>query len=115
MEDRAVSNALRHLIEADGNSVAAIASAVGLPPTTLYSLLGKKSNQADLGILAKLAKCFGVELEYFLGWQEYQAPIKLDRDEKTIIITLRGLNTTGKRKLYEYAMDLRGNPSYHKK
>lgn len=115
MEESAVASALQHLVEKDGNTVAAIAATVGLPPTTIYSLLKKKSNQVDLGILARLAAHFGVGLDYFLDWRSYQEPIVLDKDEETVITTLRGLNTSGQRKLYEYAMDLRGNPSYSKK
>ena len=115
MGESSVADALKHLIEQDGNSVAAIAAAVGLPPTTIYSLLKKKSNQADLSILARLAAHFGVGLDYFLDWRSYRAPIVLDKDEETVITTLRGLSPAGQRKLHEYAMDLRGNPSYAKK
>ena len=115
MEEQSIAKALKYLMERDRTSVSAVSAATGIPAQTLYSTLAKKTNQADLGTLEKLAEHFGVGLEIFCGVEKYKPPLQLGKDEQTVIDVIRGLNEKGQLRLYEYAMELKANPMYEAK
>lgn len=112
MEEQSIAKALKYLMDRDGTSVSALASATGIPAQTLYSTLSKKTNQASLETLKKLAEYFGVGIDIFCGVERYTDTIHLNKEEKEIINMLRRVNGKGKRRLYEYAVELTQNPSY---
>ncbi len=112
MEAQSIAKTLKYLMGRDGVSVSALSSATGVPAQTLYSTLSKKTNQADLETLEKLAEHFGVGVDIFCGVERYMDTVHLDKEEKEIIGMLRRVNGKGKRRLYEYAVELTQNPSY---
>ena len=112
MEKQSIAKALRHLMDRDKTSVSVLAETTGIPAQTLYSMLSKKTNQADLETLEKLAEHFDVGINIFCGVEKYTDTIHLDKEEQEIIEMLRRINDKGKRRLYEYAVELTQNPSY---
>lgn len=42
-----------------------LAQKVGVPPTTIYSIIKRDSKKADIEVLIKIAKLFNVPVEYF--------------------------------------------------
>lgn len=112
MEEQSIARALKYLMERDRITVAALASATGIPAQTLYSTLSKKTNQANLETLEKLARHFDVGVDFFCGVESYTDTLHLDKEEREIIDMLRRINIKGKRRLYEYAVELTQNPSY---
>lgn len=112
MEAQSIAKTLKYLMDRDGVSVSALSSATGIPAQTLYSTLSKKTNQADLETLEKLAAHFSVGIDIFCGVERYTDTIHLDKEEKEIIGMLRRVNGKGKRRLYEYAVELTQNPLY---
>ena len=107
MKEQSVVTALRYLLDQKGMTVAAVAEATGIKPSTLYSALNKKSNQADLGMLKKLADYFEVGIEIFCGVEEYKDQLRLTDEERELIESSRQLNQTGHNRLYEYMKELR--------
>ncbi|MBO4915864.1 MAG: helix-turn-helix transcriptional regulator [Oscillospiraceae bacterium] len=112
MEEQSIAKALKYLMGREGVSVSALAVSTGIPAQTLYSMLSKRTNQANLETLEKLAEHFGVGIEIFCGVDSYTDTIHLDKDEKKVIDMLRSINEKGKRRLYEYAVELTQNPIY---
>ncbi len=112
MENQSIAKALKYLMGRENTSVTVLSSATGIPAQTIYSTLSKKTNQADLGMLKKLADYFGVDIDIFCGVDEYTDTLHLDRDEREVVDMLRRINEKGKRRLYEYAVELTQNPSY---
>ena len=113
-DELTVAKALKHLIEQGKQPVSAVATAVGLPQQTLYTLLSKTTNQVDLKKLEKIANYYGVELSYFCGYENYKPPIKLSKDEDALLKLLRSLNSAGQEKVFQYANDLLDNPKFTK-
>ena len=107
MDSQCVSRTLRQLIDTHDTNVPGVSKATGIPATTLYTLLGKKTNQVDLGILEKLANHFDVRIDFFCGPEKYKEDIHLNEEEEKIIMTLRSMNSKGQRRLFEYAMELK--------
>ena len=112
MEKQSIAKALKYLMERDGVTVAALAAATGIPAQTLYSALSKKTNQANLEMLETLARHFDVGIDIFCGVEGYTDTLHLEKEEREIIGMLRRINGRGKRRLYEYAVELTQNPSY---
>lgn len=112
MEEQSVAKALKYLMERNGTTVSVLSVATGIPAQTLYSMLSKRTNQVNLETLEKLAEYFGVGIDIFCGVDRYTDTVHLDRDERAVIEMLRRINDKGKRRLYEYAVELTQNPSY---
>ena len=111
-DELTVAKALKHLIEQERQPVTAVAAAVGLPQQTLYTMLSKTTNQVDLKKLEKIANYYGVELNYFCGFENYKPPIKLSKDEEVMLRLVRSLNSAGQKRLFEYAQELQDNTKY---
>lgn len=107
MEEQSIATALKYLMAQKNTTVAAVAAATGIKATTLYSALSKKTNQADLGMLKKLADYFEVGVEIFCGVNEYKAQLRLSDRERELIESCRALNTKGEQRLYDYVQELR--------
>lgn len=60
-----VGSALARLLDITNSNVIEVSKQTGVPKTTLYSLIQRNSSRADLGDLLKVAKYFGVSLDYF--------------------------------------------------
>lgn len=113
-EEAAVARVLKILMERKELSVPELSERTGIPKTTLYSMLKKQTNQADLDILKKLADFFGEDLSIFCGIEIYKPPIKLTKNESFLLAGFRGLNQTGQESLINYLTVLAGNPSMKK-
>lgn len=99
-------------MDRDRISAPALAEATGIPAQTLYSMLSKKTNQANLEALENLAEYFNVGVDIFCGVEKYADTLHLNKEEREVIGMLRRVNDKGKRRLYEYAVELTQNPSY---
>lgn len=114
MEEAAVAQTLKYLMDQRGLSVAELSVRTGIPKSTLYSMVKKQTNQADLEILKTLADFFGEDVSIFCGIKEYKPPIKLEKDEKKLLSIFRTLNKTGQDSLKSYIDVLSGNPGMKK-
>jgi len=112
LEEQSIAKALKYLMERDRATVSSLSAATGIPAQTLYSTLSKKTNQASLEMLEKLANHFNVGIEIFCGVDKYTDTLHFDREEREVIEMLRQINETGKRRLFEYAVELTQNPTY---
>ena len=111
MEEPTVAKTLRYLIEQKETSVPEISVALGIPRTTLYSMVKKQTDQVDLKTLKAVADYFQVDLSIFCGLENYKEPVELDEHEREILTIFRTLNETGKHRLLEYTRELGGNPN----
>ncbi|MBE6910011.1 MAG: helix-turn-helix transcriptional regulator [Ruminococcaceae bacterium] len=112
MEKSTIAAALQHLMERDKVNTKELAKATGIPPTTLYSMLGKKTSQADLLTLKQLADYFGENVSIFCGLAAYERPIRLSDKERLLLTSYRGFSEEGKNRLFEYLEDMSVNPKY---
>lgn len=115
MEEQSISKALKYLMARNAEPVGALSESTGIPAQTLYSMLSKRTNQANLETLEKLAEHFGVGIDIFCGVDRYEDTLHLDKDEREVIAMLRRINEKGRLRLYEYAVELTQNPTYAEK
>ena len=101
-----ISKSLRYLMDRDGMNVYQLAPKVGVPSTTIYSILHKRSMQADISVLAKLAAFFKEDIRIFLGVDQYEKPVHLSSEERLLLSMYRRLNTEGRKKIMDYAGDI---------
>ena len=113
-EEAAVARALKILMDRKELSVPELSDRTKIPKTTLYSMLKKQTNQADLDILKKLSDFFGEDVSIFCGIENYKPPLKLTKDESVLLAGFRGLNQNGQESLMSYLTVLAGNPSMKK-
>ena len=115
MEKNAVAKTFNYLLEESKMTVSELSQATGIPPTTLYSMAKKQTNQADLGLLKTLSEYFHKDVSIFFGVDDYKEPIELTDKEKVILTIFRSLNQKGQSRLSEYASDLGNNPNMKNK
>lgn len=60
-----IGSTLQRLIESQGTNVNEVATATGVNPQTLYSLIKRDSTKANIDDLYKVAQHLGVSLDYF--------------------------------------------------
>ena len=114
MEETTVAKTLKYLMDKRHLSVAELSVQTGIPKSTLYSMVKKQTNQADLSILKTLADFFGEDVSIFCGLDHYKPPIKLANDEQILLTIFRTLNKTGQESLKSYIDVLSGNPGMKK-
>ena len=56
---------LEKLIKERETNVNELAQKIGVPPTTIYSMIKRDSKKADIEVLFKISKELGVDAEYF--------------------------------------------------
>ncbi len=56
---------LTQLMEMHGTHVSDLARKIDVAPQTLHSIIKRDSTRADINILSKIAKVYGVDLDYF--------------------------------------------------
>ena len=112
MKSGEIAKALRYLMLQEKISVNELSTLTGIPASTLYAMLKKTTNQADLGHLKTLADFFHEDINVFCGIEEYSRPAELDPNEKSLLEAYRKVNERGQSRLLEYAAELTQNPSY---
>ena len=112
MKSNAIASTLQSLLARDKITVKELGKATGISPTTLYSMLGKTTNQADLERLKTLADYFGENVSIFCGIDEYEKPIELSEQERILLSSYRGMTSLGKQRLLAYIDDIKDNPKY---
>lgn len=60
-----VGSALLRLLTINNVTITEVAKQTGVPKSTLYSIVQRNSNRADLTDMLKVARYFGVSLDYF--------------------------------------------------
>lgn len=58
------------LMKEKGTNANELAQKIGIPPTTIYSMIKRDSKKADIEVLVKIARELGVDTEYFCGERE---------------------------------------------
>lgn len=106
LEASEIAKGLRYLMDRDGLNVYQMAPKVGVPATTIYSILHKSSMQADITVLAKLAAFFNEDIRIFLGVDQYEKPIHLSNEERLLLTMYRRVNAEGRKKIMDYAGDI---------
>lgn len=71
-----IGSTLQRLIESQGTNVNEVATATGVNPQTLYSLIKRDSTKANIDDLYKVAKYLGVSLDYFYSGYLEEAAAK---------------------------------------
>lgn len=101
-----IAKSLRYLMDRDGLNVYQLAPKVGVPATTIYSILHKSSMQADITVLAKLAAFFNEDIRIFLGVDQYEKPVHLSNEERLLLTMYRRVNAEGRKKIMDYTGDI---------
>ena len=101
-----IAKSLRYLMDRDGLNVYQLAPKVGVPATTIYSILHKSSMQADITVLAKLVAFFNEDIRIFLGVDQYEKPVHLSNEERLLLTMYRRVNAEGRKKIMDYAGDI---------
>lgn len=109
-ETGTVSAGLRYLIETSGKTVKEISKETHISAQTMYSMMQRNSDRADLSLLKKLADYFDVDLTIFCGIDQYDPPRKLEEREQTLLATYNSLTDAAKARVDEYISDVAGNP-----
>ena len=60
-----IGSTMQRLLESQGTNVNEVATATGVNPQTLYSLIKRDSTKANIDDLYKVAQHLGVSLDYF--------------------------------------------------
>ena len=109
-----IARSLRFLMRRDRVNVNQLSIQTGIPASTLYAMLKKSSNEANVIHLKKIAEFFGESLDIFCGLDSYVRPAKVAADEAQILSYYRGMNSSGRSRLLEYAAEVGENPRYQK-
>lgn len=56
---------LSELMKEHGTNANELAQKIGVAPTTIYSMIKRDSKKADIEVLIRISKEFGVDAEYF--------------------------------------------------
>ncbi len=112
MKNNAIATTLRWLLDREKITAKELSKATGIKPTTLYSMLGKATNQADLENLKLLADYFHENISIFCGVDEYERPVELSDQERLLLASFRGMTVLGKERLMAYVDDIKDNPKY---
>lgn len=107
-----IAKAMRYLMRRDGDNVNRLSARTAIPASTLYAMLKKSTNEADVRNLKKIADAYGESVSIFCGVEKYVRPVTLTEDEARILEYYRIMNQTGKTRLLEYAAEVGENPRY---
>lgn len=104
---------LSELLKIRNSNPNELADKIGVPASTIYSIIKRDNMKVDISVLAKICKVLNVKMEVF--YNEYITDNKtiIDDGQKQIIIANYDmLNQTGRRKLLDYSEDLVANNKY---
>lgn len=89
---------LDKLMKQRGTNANELAQKLNVSPQTIYSMIKRDSKKADIDILIRIAKEFGVEAEYFCS---DDIPIKSEPDyeDMELLIARNGRKMTKEQKL----------------
>lgn len=107
-----IAKALRYLMRRDGITVSQLSVKTAIPVSTLYAMLKKSTNEADIANLKRIAEAFDEGLDIFCGVDEYVRPIALSAEEEQILRYYRGMDQNGRSRLLAYAAEVGENPRY---
>lgn len=105
-----VSAGLRYLVQSSGKTVKEIADGVHVSANSIYTIMHRNSNKADILVLKRLADYFDVDITIFCGVGRYDPPKKLDEQEQLLLTTYNSLTDAAKARIDEYISDVAGNP-----
>ena len=60
-----IGSKLNELMKKRGTNANELAQKIGVPPTTIYSMIKRDNKKADIDVLLKIARELGVSAEYF--------------------------------------------------
>lgn len=66
---------LDKLLKEKGMNANELANAVGVSPTTIYSMINRDSRKADIDVLLKIAKLLNVTADYFCNNDSNPIPV----------------------------------------
>ena len=107
-----IARAIAYLLRRDRMNVNRLSALTAIPASTLYAMLKKNTNEADIGNLKKIADVFGENVSIFCSLDEYVHPVELLPDEARILAYYRSMNRAGQLRLSEYAAEVGENPKY---
>lgn len=107
-----IARTIRFLMGRDEVNVHQLSVKTAIPASTLYAMLKKNSNEADIQHLKRIADTFGESISIFCGLDEYERPVEMTVDERRILSYYRQMNDEGRRRLLEYSIEVGENPRY---
>ena len=75
-----IGSRLKQVLEERGISANRLAHEAGVPAQTLYAMIKRDSNKADMDIMARLLRALDMELTEFMG-QDWQKTAQLPKQE----------------------------------
>lgn len=94
-----IGKTLQQLLQARNSNVNEVATATGVSPSTLYSIIKRDSMSANIEDLYKVAHYLGVSLDYFYETRNVALPIgagKLSPEEHSLLQKYRLLDSYSK-------------------
>lgn len=98
---------LDHLMKERGTNANELASKIGVPPTTIYSMIKRDSKKADIEVLIKLSKELGVEPEYFCNHSVPESDPAYEDTKKLIARNGKKLSTEQRMELIKLLSELK--------
>ena len=115
-KEKIMQNRIAELLDEQGYKPATFAKKAGVPETTLYEILNGTRKFENVGVsrVLKIAKCFGVTVEYLSG--EDNAPkTPVDKMKAELASACDQLNEQGCAELKNYAAYLLSQDRFKKK
>jgi len=110
-----IARSMRYLMIRDGINVNQLSIRSEIPASTLYAMLKKSTNEANILHLKRIADVFGESISIFCDLDTYERPVELTSEESRILQYYRGMDPAGQARLSEYAAEVGENPRYRKK
>lgn len=101
-----IGEALQVLLDKRGLNPNSLSKEIGIPRSSVYALLQKKTMQVDLEELHRIAEYFHVELSFFLDSTAYKPPVTLSDGERQLLAKYKKLTPERRQRLTEYLDDL---------
>ena len=69
-----IGSRLTEIMEEKGTNANELALQIGVPPTTLYSMIKRDSNRVDIDLIIKISHALGMTADEFLSGEVAESP-----------------------------------------
>lgn len=83
--EKTVVSIIVELLEKNKLNSRDLAKRIGVPPTSIYSMIRRDSDRIDIKTLKKMADVFGEDLDVFCGEEDYKKRLDLSTEEEQLV------------------------------
>lgn len=96
-----IGRVLSDILKEKNTTVKDLSRDIGVPPTTIYSIIDRDNMKIDISVLIKICKALNVDINIFykdyLSAASIKTSINVTDEEEKILNQIRGLDDYGKR------------------